>query len=161
MRAVDPVLRKEHQVQEILLWRCTFCFYFWIVQWGFEYQTSLVFKLSKVIQSPNCPVFECCLSTGLNLVQYSDHHLNTLQVKVPYLDVSIVQMFTKYSRDLKPGLAWIWTDPKEVDLQIVQILNGIWNLEAQPFKIWTSGPHYVRNHLKFWQKLKFFKRLGL
>ena len=102
-----------------------FCFYFLIVQWGFEYQTSLVFKLSKVIQSPNCPVFECCLSTGLNLVQYSDHHLNTLQVKVPYLDVSIVQMFTKYSRDLKPGLAWIWTDPKEVDLQIVQILNGI------------------------------------
>ena len=38
------------------------------------------------------------LNTVLNLVQYSDHHLNTehlntRQVKVCYLDVSAIQMF--------------------------------------------------------------------
>ena len=44
---------------------------------GSEYRTSLVFDWSKVVQSPNGPLFECHLNTGLNLVRYSDHHLNT------------------------------------------------------------------------------------
>ena len=32
-----------------------------------------------------------------------------------------------------------------VCLQMVQISNGIWNLEAQPFDIWTNGSHFVKN----------------
>ena len=63
------------------------------VQWGSEYRTSLVFKSSKVVQSLNGPLFECNLNTGLNLVWYSDHHLNTGQVKVHYSDVSVIQIF--------------------------------------------------------------------
>ena len=46
-----------------------------LVQWGFEYWTSLVFKWLKVVQLPNSMLFECHLNTKLNL------------------DVSIIQMF--------------------------------------------------------------------
>ena len=63
------------------------------VQWGSEYQTSLVFEWLKVVRSPNGLLFECHLNTGLNFVRYSDHHLNTGQVKVRYSDVSVIQMF--------------------------------------------------------------------
>ena len=37
---------------------------------------------------------------------------------------------------------------KEVGLQMVWILNRIWNLESWPFEIWTNGCHFVKNHLK-------------
>ena len=47
------------------------------LQWGSEYQTCLVFKWLIVVRLPNGPVFECHLNTRLNLVWYSDHHLNT------------------------------------------------------------------------------------
>ena len=36
---------------------------------------------------------------------------------------------------------------------MVRILNGIWNLESQPFEIRTNGCHFVRNHLKSRQKV--------
>ena len=49
----------------------------WTIQWGSEYRTSLVFKWSKVVWSPNGPIFECHLNTRLNFVQYLEHHLNT------------------------------------------------------------------------------------
>ena len=67
-------------------------------QWGFDYETSLVFKWSKVVGSPNGLVYECHLYTRLNLVRYSDHHLNTgylntRLVKVHYSDASVIQMF--------------------------------------------------------------------
>ena len=52
----------------------------------------------------SCPitngvVFKCHLITGLDLVWYSDHHLNTGhlnndKVKVCFSDVSVIQMFT-------------------------------------------------------------------
>ena len=48
-----------------------------------------------------------------------------------------------YSGDLKSGLVWISNGWKEVELQKVRILNGIWNL-AQPFKIWTNCCHFVK-----------------
>ena len=73
------------------------------VQWGSEYRTCLVFEWSKVVRSPNGPLFKCHLNTGLNFVQYSEHHLNTGhlntghlntgQVKVNYSDVSVIQVF--------------------------------------------------------------------
>ena len=44
------------------------------IQWGSEYQTSLVFKWSKVVRPPNGLLFKCHLNTWLNLVWYSDHH---------------------------------------------------------------------------------------
>ena len=50
------------------------------IQWGSEYRTSLVFEWSIVVWLLNGPLFECHLNTGLNLVQYSDHHLNTWPV---------------------------------------------------------------------------------
>ena len=37
---------------------------------------------------------ECHLIAELNLVQYSDHHLNTEQVNTCYWNVSIIQMWT-------------------------------------------------------------------
>ena len=48
-----------------------------VVQWGSQYRTSLVFKWSKVVQLPNGPLFESHLNTGLNLVCYSNGGLNT------------------------------------------------------------------------------------
>ena len=48
-----------------------------LVQWGSEYQSSPVTKWSKVVRSPNGPVLECHLNTGVNLVLYADHHFNT------------------------------------------------------------------------------------
>ena len=53
---------------------------------------------SKVVWSPNGPVFKFHLSTRLSLAQYSDHHLNNRvlnngQVKVLQSDVSIIHMF--------------------------------------------------------------------
>ena len=45
------------------------------LQWGSEYKTSLVTVKSCLIA--NGLVFKYHLKTGLNLVQYSEHHLNT------------------------------------------------------------------------------------
>ena len=39
-----------------------------------------------------------------------------------------------YNGDLKSGLVWIFYGQKEIALQKVWILNGIWNPEAQPLK---------------------------
>ena len=52
------------------------------------------------------------------------------------------------SVDLKFGLFWILNGRKEVGLQMVQLSNEIWNLEAQPFEILTNGRHLVKHHLK-------------
>ena len=57
-----------------------------------------------------------------------------------------------YKIDLKSGLVWILSGQKEVGLQIVWILSGIWNLEAQPYEIISTWHHFVKNHLKFGQK---------
>ena len=53
----------------------------------------------KLSDRQNGPLFKCHLNPGLNLVQYSDHHLNTghlntKQVKVHYSDFSVIQIPT-------------------------------------------------------------------
>ena len=53
----------------------------------------------------------------------------------------IIQVYS----DLKSGLLWILNSRKEVGLQMVQILKGIWNREAQPIKILTNGCHFVKH----------------
>ena len=58
-----------------------------------------------------------------------------------------------YRGDLKSVLVWILNGQKEVGLQIVPILNGIWNMETQPFEIFIIGHHFVKNHLKSRQKM--------
>ena len=63
------------------------------VQLGSEYQTSLVFQQWKFSRMPNGLVFKCHLNTRLNLLRYSDHHVNTgylktEQVTVLYSDVN-------------------------------------------------------------------------
>ena len=59
-----------------------------------------------------------------------------------------LDQFIEYSGDLKSDLVWISNGPKQVGLQMVWILNGIWNPEAQTFEIRTNGRHFVKNHLK-------------
>ena len=44
---------------------------------------------------------------------------------------------------------------------MVRILDGIWNLEAQPFEIQMNGHHFVKNHLKSGQKCQDFGWFGL
>ena len=56
---------------------------------------------------------------------------------------------------------WILTGWTEVGLQMVQILNGIWNIEARPFEIWTNDHHLIKNHLKSGQKCWDFKWFSL
>ena len=53
---------------------------------------------------------------------------------------------------LNTRLVWILNGQKEVELQMVGILNGIWNLNAQLFEIRTNGRHFVKNYLKSGQK---------
>ena len=65
----------------------------------------------------------------------------------------LIVIIFQYSWDLKSWLVWISNGQKEVGLQRVWILNGIWNPEAQPFDIWTFGRHFVKNHLKSWQNI--------
>ena len=67
---------------------------------------------------------------------------------------------SKYSGDLKSGLVGILNGQREVGLQMVWILNRIWNPEARPFRIWTSGRHFVKNHLKSGQKCLHFEWSG-
>ena len=47
--------------------------------------------------------------------------------------------------DLKSRLVWISDSQKEAGLQVVWILNGIWNMEAQQFEIRTRGRHFFNN----------------
>ena len=42
--------------------------------------------------------------------------------------------FNNYSGDMISELVWILNCLKEIVLQVVRILKGIWNLEAQPFE---------------------------
>ena len=46
---------------------------------------------------------------------------------------------------MKSGQVWILIIQKEVGLQMVQILDGIWNPEAQQF---DDGSHFVKKDLK-------------
>ena len=63
-------------------------------------------------------------------------------------------------REIKRSTVGISNGPKEVGLQIVWILNRIWNPETQPFKIRTNSGHFVKNHLKSLQKCLDFKWSG-
>ena len=51
------------------------------------------------------------------------------------------------SGDLKSGCIQILNGQKEACFQMVQKSNGVWNLEAQPFEIWTNGCHFVKQNL--------------
>ena len=62
----------------------------------------------------------------------------------------------KYCGDLKSELDWIFNGQKEVGLQMVWILNEIWN----PFVIWTNVCHFVKNHWKTRQKRPDFEWSG-
>ena len=110
-------------------------------------------------------------------VWFLDHHLNTgpfdNQTQIYLLNTCLVQYSngfcssnampmasekrtSEYSGDLKFGIVWILNSWKEVALQMIWISNGIWNLEAQSFEIWTNGSHFVKNHLKSGQKMSRF-----
>ena len=43
---------------------------------------------------------------------------------------------------------------------MIQIFNGIWNPEVQPFEIRTNGLHYGKNHWKWGQKCPDFEYSG-
>ena len=64
------------------------------------------------------------------------------------------------SGDLKSWLVLISNGQKEFGLQMVHILNGIWNPEALPFEIRTKDHHFVKNLLKSRQKCPDFERSG-
>ena len=56
----------------------------------------------------------------------------------------------------------IWNGQKEVELQMVWVLNGIWILVAQPFEILTPGCHFVKKPFEnqtIWNPI--FKKSGL
>ena len=78
-------------------------------------------------------------------VWYSDLHcikmmryLNLQLKKAPMLQIFY------YIGDLKSNLVWISNGPKEVGLEMIWILNGIWNPVAQPYEIRTNGGHFVK-----------------
>ena len=64
-----------------------------------------------------------------------------------------------YSGDLNSRLVWISNGQNEVGLQMVWFANGFWNLEAQPFEIWTNGHHLVKNYLNPDKWPSFSKKL--
>ena len=61
---------------------------------------------------------------------------------------------------LKSGLVWILNGQKEVGLQIVRILNGIRNPEAQSFEIRTNGCHFEKKPFEIWTKRPDFEWSG-
>ena len=73
------------------------------------------------------------------------------------MDMWILDLF---SQDQRSDLVWVLNGPKEIGLQMVWIVNGIWNPEAQPFEIRSNGRHFVKNHLKSKQKRPDFEWLG-
>ena len=52
-----------------------------------------------------------------------------------------------YRGDLKSGLVWILNGQKQFGLQMVWILNGICNPEAQPFEIRTKSCLFVKKNI--------------
>ena len=128
-------------------------------------------KLLLQISSPTSEssLFRCfCYSDVL----YSDPHcivklMIIWKLDIPGINIVTVQRKTKiplfevfslvhfvnnpayvYSGDLKSVLLWILNGQKEVELQMVCILNGICNPEAQQFEIRTTGSQFVKNNLK-------------
>ena len=71
-----------------------------------------------------------------------------------------VTLKVQYSGEIKSGLVWISTGQKEVGLQMIRILNGIWNPEVQPFEIRTNLSHFFENHFKSGQLCQDFKWSG-
>ena len=73
----------------------------------------------------------------------------------PFRRQAFLFVSLQYNRDLKSGLVLILNGQNEVGLQVVWILNGIWNLEAildlgkwQPF---SQTPFRIRTEMSgFW-----------
>ena len=72
---------------------------------------------------------------------------------------SIFNIMPIHSEDLNSRLVLI-SDGRMAGLQLFQILNGIWNLEAQPLEIWTNGHYFVKSYLKSWKKCHDFESSG-
>ena len=64
------------------------------------------------------------------------------------------------SANLKSWLVWISDGQKEVGLQMFWTYYGIWDPEAQLFEVQTNRRHFVKNHLKSWQKYPDFEWSG-
>ena len=88
------------------------------IQWGSEYQTSLVFKWSKVVHLPNGLLSQCHLNTGLNLVRYSDHHLNTRPVFKWWSEYQTSEYRTSESSFLR---CFCYSDVRYSDPHCIQI----------------------------------------
>ena len=89
--------------------------------------------LKKPVYGPKCLAFKWSAKSGGFTIWIPDIH--TVHNDESGIQVFGIQMVTVYSVDLKSGLVWILNGHKQVGLQMVQIFNGIWNLEAQPFEI--------------------------
>ena len=117
-----------------------FFFRFWIptLPREYEYQTSPVFKWSRIWMQFEywtsfqiLPVFKCLVFRSL-----------------------------PFSEDMQSGLVWISNGWKAIVLQMVQILNGIWNQETQPFEIRTNSRHFVKKKHKIRTKMSRFWMVG-
>ena len=100
----------------------------------------------------------CCGCWSFATLSKTDQQSGKIELKI--------ERHCKYSGDLNSRLVWILKGQKEVGFQMVQISNGIWNTEAQPFEIWTKGHHSVKNHLNLDKNVwisngPVFKWLGL
>ena len=76
------------------------------------------------------------------LVRYSDGYC--IQLKKTRFVCLVLSIKETYNWGLKSGLVCISSGRKEVWLQIVQISNGILNLEPQPFEILINGCNFVK-----------------
>ena len=93
-------------------------------------QKSLVYRTILIC------LFNLCQSQGSKLEKEKviSYQSGLWRVEV----VRSSQMPIEYSGDLNSRLVWILNGSKEVGLQMIQISNGIWNPEAQPFEIQTK-----------------------
>ena len=117
------------------------------------------------ISLAHCKNIWDCLFRSLNVhvnvakqMLFAFAEKNKNKVDLVYLVAGTqVQAGAKFSGYLKSGPVQFSNDWKEVGLQMIDLMNGVWNPEAQPFKIQTNGCHLVKNHLKSGQKSQNFK----
>ena len=103
--------RKIKIIKKMLHLRVFFCFtqkFFCVKQKCFLFYTKYVLPLETFVGIPAFKIFEAFFSRGGVLPHFG--------------------LESEYSGDLKSRLVWISNGWKEIGLQMVWILNGIWNL---------------------------------
>ena len=114
----------------------------WVKKWRSEISQFRVTSFVKAISEPQTlfKVLKASNTAGAQKCRTLQFHILTQDLLKTVL---FKELQIKPCGDLKSGRIWILNDRKEVCFQMVQILNELWNLKAQPFETNQNGSHFV------------------